>query len=260
MSVGTCDVSLGELTAYLDKLLDVSLFRDSAHNGLQVEASTTVSQLCTAVDISLAAVEQAVRAGADALLVHHGLLWGQTAPLIGRLGGVVRALCQGGLSLLAYHLPLDAHPTLGNNACLADLLDLTGREPFGHYKGQVIGVAGALPSATDRDALRARLADQHGAAARLHAHGPEQQVRRIAVVSGCACDEALLSEVRAAGVDLLVTGEVLHESWHVARELGINLIAAGHYATETHGVRALGDALAKHYGVKVQFLDIPTGL
>lgn len=255
----TTGAALAELVASADEVLAPQAFADAAHNGLQVEGRPVVSTVCTAVDASLAAVEQAVAAGADALLVHHGLLWGHASPLTGRLGGVVRALFRADISLLAYHIPLDAHPTLGNNAVLADLLGLTERAPFGAYKGSLIGQLGTLRQPLAPTALQEQLATSLAATVQLHQFN-SSLVSRVGVVSGRACDEALLTEARDAGVDHLLTGEMVHESWHVARELGISVIAAGHYATETHGVAALGEHLATRLGLHTRFLDIPTGL
>ncbi|MBN1884869.1 MAG: Nif3-like dinuclear metal center hexameric protein, partial [Candidatus Krumholzibacteriota bacterium] len=159
--------------------------------------------------------------------------------------------------LYAAHLPLDCHPGIGNNALIADLLGLEGRATFGRYKGIEIGVLGALPRPVTPSSLAARVRRLTGAPVRTFSFGPSR-IRRLGVVSGGG--SMLLEAASAAGCDALLTGEPAHSAWHVAREARINLLCGGHYATETLGVRALGDRIAASFGLPVFFIDVPTGL
>jgi dinuclear metal center YbgI/SA1388 family protein len=242
---------------FLDRELRTARVSDSALNGLQVEGRRPVRVVAVAVDASLATFQAAVRAKADLLLVHHGLFWGQSAPLTGGLYARVRILIESGIGLYASHLPLDRHPRLGNNALLARRLGLTGLRPCGEYHGQTIGWGGRLPRPLPLSGLGQRLAQVLGKPPKILSFGPTR-VRRAAVVSGGGGDMALAAA--AEGYDAFVTGEISHTHYHPCREAGINLLLGGHYATETFGVQALASLLSKAFGTKTIFLDIPTGL
>lgn len=245
------------LVAYLDEFLAVGEWDDKSLNGLQVEGARRVEKIALATDAALATFDLAAEAGAQLLIVHHGLFWGAVEPVAGPLRARLRALLERDLSLYAAHLPLDAHPEVGNNAVLARLLALEERQPFGQWGGRAIGVRGRLPAPLDRVALAARLEALLGARPCVLPFGPPR-IETVAIVSGAAGE--LIPEASEAGVDAFVTGETSHVAWHAAREHGINLFFAGHYATETVGVRALGERIEAVFGAEVVFLDAPTGL
>ncbi|HET6342916.1 MAG TPA: Nif3-like dinuclear metal center hexameric protein [Gemmatimonadota bacterium] len=244
------------LVTYLDQYLEVAGWEEKALNGLQVEGAPEVERVALATDAALATFALAGEAGAQFLIVHHGLFWGRVEAIVGPRRERIAALLDAGISLYAVHLPLDAHPGIGNNAVLARLLKLENLLPFGRWGTRTIGWRGQLPAATDLATLAAGLEALLGARPDVLPFGADE-VRSVAVVSGAAAD--LVSEVAESRVDAFVTGETSHVAWHHARELGVNVFFAGHYATETLGVRALGDHLAGEFGLETVFLDSPTG-
>ena len=249
---------LDELVGYLDDYLRI---RDEvadppeALNGLQVANAGEVTRLAAAVDLCEATIRMAAEAGADGLLVHHGLLWGGLRPLVGPAYRRVAELIRRNIALYAAHLPLDRHPDVGNNAGLARLLGVTLRGEFGSYRGAPIGVWGELIASRD-DLSRALTATLH-ATPRLLPFGPEQ-VRRVGIVTGAG--GSLIPQAAAAGLDTFITGEGPHWTFFDAEELGINVFYAGHYATETVGVKALAEHVSRKYSIPWVFLDHPTGL
>lgn len=244
------------LVAYLDTYLDVAGWSDKSLNGLQVEGADRVSRVALATDTALATIGMAAEAGAQMMVAHHGLFWGRVEAVTGPLRARLAALLQAEISLYVSHLPLDAHPEVGNNAVLGRLLELEELEPFGRWGDRAIGVLGRLPEAVDRSTLAARLEALLGDRPDVLAFGGDT-IRRVAVVSGAAAD--LIPEAAEVGADAFITGETSHTAYHQARERGINVLFAGHYATETLGVRALGDHLAERFGLETVFLDAPTG-
>jgi len=250
-------VDLSALVSYVDDYLRVGEIKDSpaALNGLQAANAGAVSRLAATVDVCRATIEQAAKQHADLLLVHHGLFWGGLQPLTGPYGERVRALIRHDIALYAAHLPLDVHPDVGNNAVLARMLDLKDQQRFGQYEGQPIGIAGT--AALPRGELAKRIGEILGTKPQVVATGPER-VRRIGVVTGAG--GKLVAQAAAAGVDTYVTGEAPHHAYFDAEELGVNLILAGHYATETVGVKALAEHLAQRFGLPWEFIDHPTGL
>lgn len=244
------------LVSYLDTYLDVAGWSDKSLNGLQVEGAERVRRVALATDTALATIAMAAEAGAQMLVAHHGLFWGRVEPVTGPMRARLAALLRAELSLYVSHLPLDAHPAVGNNAVLARLLELEDLEPFGRWGDRAIGVLGRLPEVVGRAALAARLEALLGARPDVLAFGGDT-IRRVAVVSGAAAD--LVAEAAAAGADAFLTGETSHTAYHQARERRMNVVFAGHYATETLGVRALGDHLVDRFGVEAVFLDAPTG-
>jgi dinuclear metal center YbgI/SA1388 family protein len=237
-------MQLAPLVAYLDEYLDIGAFDDASVNGLQVEASVEVTRLAVAVDASLDAVDGAGAAGAELLLCHHGLLWGQARPIRGVLGRRVRRLLRRGVSLYGVHLPLDAHPEVGNNAVLARQLALEDPQPFGRYRGKDLGISGRLPTPMAPEALLARLEEWVGPALGTVWAGPEA-VRNVAVVSGAAANT--IEEIEGGDVQLLITGEPDHTAAVFARDLGVHLVFLGHHATETFGVVALAEHLQRRF-------------
>jgi dinuclear metal center YbgI/SA1388 family protein len=250
-------VELTELVDYLDAYLAVATVPDSANalNGLQVEGPGPVRRIAAAVDASEASIRAAAEAGCDLLLVHHGLFWDGNRPVTGRRYRRLRALLDAKLALYSAHLPLDIHPDVGNNSVLARQLGLTVQGRFGDHAGIEVGVWGEL--SLSRDELSGRVGEALGAPVRLIAGGPER-VERVGILTGGG--GSYVSAARSAGLDALVTGEGSHHTYFDAMEGGINLYLAGHYATETWGVRALAAHLEVRFGVEWTFLDLPTGL
>lgn len=250
-------VALDQVVSHCDRLLRTGDFGDweGAWNGLQVQNSGRVTRLAAAVDARLATVRLAVAAGADLLLVHHGLFWSPQHPWTGPRYELLRMVTEHNLAIYSSHLPLDAHPKIGNSIQLARALGLRACVPFFEAKGQMIGFRSATPM--DRVVLLERLAAATGARPALLPGGPAG-CRSIGVVTGGAGAE--LRDAARAGVDTFITGEGPHWTAALADELGINVLYAGHYATETFGVRALAAHLGRRYGLPWEFLDCPTGL
>ena len=247
-----------ELTTYLDETLRVKEIEDTSQNGLQVEGPEEVTKVALAVDSCQAAFEGAVAAGAQLLIVHHGLFWDKPLRLVGPLFQRVKILIEGGCGLYAAHLPLDLHPEVGNNAELARLLELKKTRAFGEYHGNQIGIGGVLDPPISLDVLVQRLAQATGQSpVRVLAHGPAE-ASQVGCISGGAA--YLMEQVVDAGFDTFVTGETSHGSFHNAAEHGLNVIYGGHYATETLGVKALARHLEEKFGLETTFLDIPTGM
>jgi dinuclear metal center YbgI/SA1388 family protein len=250
-------VPLAQIVRECDRLLRPDAFHDwdGAHNGLQVANNGRVRRLAAAVDASPATVELALAAGADLLLVHHGLFWTPRVPWTGTTHRLMRRLLEGDLAVYSAHLPLDAHPRLGNNAQLCAALGWPRAEPFFECRGALIGRRVRVRLA--REALAARLRRAVSGAVKLIPAGPVV-CRRVGVVSGAA--GADLARVAAAGVDTFITGEGPHWTFALAEELGVNVFYAGHYATEMFGVKALAAHLARKFDLPWSFLDHPSGL
>ncbi len=250
-------VPLSELVRYLDEYLAIDEIPDSddALNGLQVESPGPVERMAVAVDASEASIQAAVREGCNLLIVHHGLFWEGNRPITGRRYRRLSLLLGSGVALYSAHLPLDVHPEVGNNAVLAGALGLEARGWFGSYKGMDIGIWGELSVA--RGAFRTRLAELVGGPVTLIPGGPER-LERVGVITGGG--GGFVAAAVEAGLDGLVTGEGSHHTFFDAMEGGLNLFYAGHYATETWGVRALGVHLEERFGIGWTYLDQPTGL
>jgi dinuclear metal center YbgI/SA1388 family protein len=252
---------IADILAEADRLLEPERFEDFCVNGLQVPGAQRVSTLATGVSAQAELFERAAAEGAELLLVHHGLFWGAGVAAIDPiLAHRLRLLFEANIALAAYHLPLDAHPLVGNNALLARALGAEGElEPFAPHRGRPIGFIATLPQVGDGEGAPA--ADLF---ARVHTitereplvfdYGPPR-VRRLAIVSGAGAD--YIDDAVAAGADGLLTGEVPERAMAQAREAGIHLLAAGHYATETFGVKRLGEQLAERFALRHVFLDVP---
>lgn len=246
-----------ELVAYLDTYLRIKEIEDRSNNGLQVEGADNVSRLAFAVDAGLAAFQEAQAAGAQMLIVHHGLYWSEPVLLTGIHRRRAQVLFDAGLSLYATHLPLDFHEEVGNNATLARWLDLEEVAPFGDYKGHAAGFAGRLAEPRSLGQFVAQLERSLGEpAVKVWPFGPAE-VQRVGIVSGGGAP--LLDQAAEAGVDVYLTGEVSHIFFHQAREVGLNIVYGGHYATETAGLKALAEHLSGRFGLDTVFLDLPTG-
>ena len=247
-----------KLVSYLDDYLRVNEIQDASQNGLQVQGPQEVTRVAFAVDGCQASFEQAVAAGAQLLIVHHGLFWDKPVRLVGPLFRRVRTLITGGCGLYAVHLPLDMHPQVGNNAELVRLLGLQDPRPFGEYHGNQIGSGGTLDPPTPLDTLVERLTQATGEPpVRVLAHGPAQAAR-VGCISGGAA--MMMAQVAAAGFDTFVTGETDHTFFHHAAEYNLNVIYGGHYGTETLGVKALARHLAEQFNLETTFLNLPTGM
>lgn len=253
-------MNIGELTNRLDTELRTEAFAeiDGSPNGLQVEPDgSIIERVALTVDTAAATIRAAREWDADLLVAHHGLWWKGTDRLTGFTADRVRALLKNDIGLYVSHLPLDAHPTLGNAAGVADKLELSDRAPFGDYDGERIGQRGQLNKQTDLETLANILEeDLDGTkSVRTLTFGP-QPITDVAIVTGRGGD--YVHEATNTDVDVLVTGEATHERYHEARELNMNLILAGHYATETTGVKAIGEQLDT-WGLETTFLSHPTG-
>ena len=261
---------LADIVAYLDDYLQVREVPDerNAVNGLQVENTGTVGSIVAAVDASQATIAGvAAKAsgresdGPPLLLVHHGLFWDGNVPVTGRRYRRLAALLEHDLALYSAHIPLDLHPEVGNNVVLAERLGLQVEGWFGDYKGRPLGVWGfAPPRLATRDGLLAevnRALGAHGTGSRLIAGGPER-VARVGIITGGA--GSMIAAAREAGLDSYITGEGAHHTYFDAMEWGLNVVYAGHYATETLGVQALASHLADRFDLDWEFHDHPTGM
>jgi dinuclear metal center YbgI/SA1388 family protein len=249
---------LPELISHLDALLDAPAFADYGPNGLQVPASTPdadVTHVVTGVSASVELFERAAELGAGLVLVHHGLFWGEPAgPITPAQRRRLKLLFDHDLALAAYHLPLDAHPQVGNNALIAQRLGAESTEPFAKHRGRPIGVIAHFDPPRDRERLTADIAELTQRTPLVFPAGP-QAVSRLGIVSGGAADD--IQEAIELGLDAFVTGEPAERSMAIAQESGMTFVAAGHYATETFGITALGDVLAERFGVRHSSVQIP---
>jgi dinuclear metal center YbgI/SA1388 family protein len=247
---------LANLLAYLDELLEPAAFSDYGPNGLQVPGPEEVRTVVTGVSASAELFERAAAHGADLVLVHHGLFWaGAPLALTPSAKRRLQLLFDHDMALAAYHLPLDGHSEVGNNALLAAGLGCMTREPFALHKGMPIGISGGFGGdGIAADELVARVHELTGREPLAFLDGP-QRVRTIGIVSGAGAD--YLGDAVAACHDAFLTGEPAERVMTHAREERIHFIAAGHYATEIFGVRRLGELLAEHFGVAQLFVDVP---
>ncbi|MBI4360406.1 Nif3-like dinuclear metal center hexameric protein [Candidatus Micrarchaeota archaeon] len=248
-------VSLKTLVSALDAEFSFYQGQDESVNGLQVKGKAQVQKGVVACDGAMETIQNAAFVNADFLFVHHGLLWKKQDPrTVKATNRRVQAASKAGLSVYAMHLPLDAHPTLGNNALLAKAIGVKNPRPCVDVECGLLALCGVLN--VGRDALVQRVNEKLGFA-RLFAFGP-QIVSRVAVCSGSGAFAAL--EAEKEGFDALVVGEVKHSDYHFAKESGVNLIECGHYNSEILGPKAVGKWVRKQFGVPFEFIDAPTGL
>lgn len=248
---------LDEIVAFLDRELRTSSIPDypGAVNGLQLANAGEVPRIVAAVDASLPVIEKAAEGGPGLLVVHHGMFWQGVQPVTGAFYRKLKVAMDAGLAIYSSHLPLDVHPEWGNNIRLFRALGLEEPEPFFEQKGVQLGIRGRWSSG--RAELEKALAEAVGGKVHLCPGGVESPCL-VGVITGGAGSE--VAKVAAAGVDSFITGEGPHWSYPLAEELGLNLFYGGHYATETFGVKALGEALSGRFGIPATFLDHPTGL
>lgn len=249
---------LSEIVRLLDETLRPAEVHDApvALNGLQVENSGRVTKVALAVDGSLKTLDAAVAAGADLLLLHHGLFWGGLRPITGWWKRKVETCLRHDLAVYSAHLPLDMHPTLGNNACIARELGLLGVQPALPSHGSCLAVEGVFPGSVGE--LRARYAAVTASHVTGFVRDEARPAGRVLVCSGSAGPE--IYDVHALGIDVFLTGEENHWVLNAAEDMGMDTLFAGHYATETFGVRALGSLLHETYGLPTIFIDNPTGM
>jgi dinuclear metal center YbgI/SA1388 family protein len=248
------EIARDDLLRHLDDLLAARGGKDYCPNGLQIEGKSTIGKIVTGVSACLELHEAAVARGADAVLVHHGLFWhGQSPLLVGLQFRRVAALLDHRINLLAYHLPLDRHLELGNNAVAARGLGLGEIVPWGEYEGQSVGVRGRFRDPVPAAELVDRCRRFYGQEPLAVGRGPAR-IERVGIISGAAQRE--LHRAIAEGCDAFVTGEISEWVPNVANEAGIHYLACGHYATERCGIQALGDHLAATFGVTVEFVEV----
>ena len=250
-------VPLAAIVAYCDRVLRTKAITDfdGAVNGLQVENRGEVTRIAAAVDASSATVQLAIAAGADLLIVHHGLFWAPSHPWTGKKYALIRLLVENNLAVYSSHLPLDFHSRLGNNTLICNALGLKKPRPFLLRKGQYYGLQ--VRTKISRSMLASRLHRVTGEKP-LVIPGGSETCERIGVITGGAGD--FLQKAAKEGVDTFVTGEGPHWTYTLAEELGINVLYGGHYATETFGVKALATHLSRKFRLPWTFLDHPTGL
>jgi len=244
-----------DLISHLDAYLEIARYDDRSNNGLQVQGAAHVERIAFAVDACAASIDAAARAGAQMLVVHHGLFWSEHLQITDVHYKRVRALLDSGLNLYAAHIPLDAHAEVGNNIQLARMAGLADIEPWGRHRKDTIGFIGNLPQPTDLQTLRRRLERRIGKARLVQGHG---EVRRVAVCSGFGVP--LMYEALAAGADALITGETSHQWFHAVAEHSLKVIYGGHYNTETVGLKALAQHIAEKFAIETHFVDLPTAL
>lgn len=254
---------LAEIAAFLDDVLQIASIPDypGALNGVQMANRGDIDRIATAVDFSSAAIRGAIDSRARLLLVHHGMFWGGPQPIVGHRYSRIRALIEHDVAVYSAHLPLDVHPELGNNALLAKRLGLEPTGGFASFQGKTIGLSGRSELSTRLLADRAAdLSREFGGTLVTTPVDPDHITRAWGMCTGAGADSSTLREAAERGLDTIVVGEGPHHSAVEARELGIVVLYAGHYATETLGVRALGEAAAARFGLSSSFVDAPTGL
>ena len=250
--------ALNDITALLDTTLRIAEVKDAsvAVNGLQVENNGCVTRVALAVDGSQKTIDDAIAAGADLLVLHHGIYWCGLRPMTGWFRKKIVSCLEHNLAIYSAHLPLDMHPELGNNAGIAKALGLKDCRPEVDYHGTLIGQSGEFCGTVGE--LRARYAEVCGSSVTGVVHDADAPAGRVAVCSGGAGD--VIYQMKDKGYSTYLTGEENHWVVNAAADMGMNILFAGHYATETFGVKALGELLAERFGLPTVFIDNPTGM
>jgi len=245
---------LDTILKYINDLLNITQFNDYCPNGLQVQGKEDVGRIVGGVTASKALIEQAIESDADAILVHHGYFWkGENPVVTGMKYDRLKALIEAGISLIAYHLPLDAHPVYGNNAQLAQHLDFNVTGGFAKNGNIDIAQYAQLPQPLSADNLSDKLEATLGRTP-FHIAGTDRKIQTVGWCTGAA--QNYIEEAAALGLDAFITGEASEQTFHAAHELGIHFYAAGHHATERYGVQALGAHLSEYFALEFTFIDI----
>jgi len=246
-----------ELVSFLDNYLQISTYPDKSSNGLQVEGKPEVERAAFAVDTTLRTIERAAKADADTLIVHHGMIWGGLSYVTGIHYKRLRALIENNLNLYAAHLPLDAHPEVGNNVELLRLLGLEPKGSFGEYRGLSIGFWGEFEKPQPIEKVAQIIAEKLDTTVKTYEFG-KHEIKTVGAISGAGA--FALEEAWRKGIDLLITGEFGHADYLTAMDLPQSVLVAGHYKTETLGVKALMEVVRRELGLDAFFIDEPTGL
>ncbi len=243
-----------KLSKYLREYLKVDEFEDYGPNGLQVEGRAKISTIVTAVSASVELFEKALQAKADAIIVHHGLIWNFERPLYkGGYRQRVKLLLENNINLYGFHLPLDAHPEVGNNAQIARLLNLQKIKPFGEYKGNKIGTRGELNDLSPKQIFN-NIKKDINPDCLLFAYGPPR-IKQVGIISGGAQKE--VKQAVLQDLDLFITGEASEYTRHYVKEEKLHFVAAGHHATERFGIQALGKHLQNKFGLDLHYIEVP---
>jgi dinuclear metal center YbgI/SA1388 family protein len=251
--------NLSDILNFFEAELESTKFKDASLNGLQVEGKARVRKIAASVDCGLSVVQKASAINADLLLVHHGLFWGQVLAVQGAHKNVVKSLLESEISLVAQHLPLDASPEYGNNYSLARILELKNLQPSAEYHGQTIGCLGENSGGSSLKEIVDKLHSSLDGCEDIKtlSFGPSSP-QRVCIVSGSAADQ--LYRFAEEGFDTFITGEPKQFAYHYCKDNKLNAIFAGHYATETAGVKNLAKAAAKKFSIEWEFIDEPTGI
>jgi len=248
-------ITCQQLTDYYQRLLRPETYADYCPNGLQLEGAEHITRIAFAVSVTRDSINQAVENKADALVVHHGLFWTfhGAKPLTGAFAKRVFPLVKNGINLIAYHLPLDGHPDIGNAATLGQMIDCRQQQPFGDYKGSATGIKGILEQPLTAAALQLKLETLLKHPVILATPDNQALIRSIGIITGGANSEWRLAEKEQ--LDAYITGEISEHDWHESREAGIHLFAGGHNATERFGIQALMEKTRQQFAVKCFFID-----
>lgn len=246
---------LHEIVGFMNQFLRIAEISDSSNalNGLQIENDGTVTKIALAVDATLATLQAAINVGADLLIVHHGMFWSGLQPVTGLMRQKISLALQHNLAIYSSHLPLDAHPMIGNNACLAKLLSLSSCEAAVEYHGEMIGIRGEFSGNIEELRLCLEKGIQSSVIGYFYGGSNPNPVY---ISSGDS--SSALEELHSLGAKTLITGEISHSAITLAQDLGVNLLFGGHYATETLGVQALGALVTQEYNIPSDFISLPT--
>ena len=246
--------TLNEIIQWCDSTLKAAEFKDYAPNGLQIEGKAEVKKILCAVTASQSAIEAAIAQQADLLLVHHGYFWkGEAYPITGMRGKRIKTLIQNDISLVGYHLPLDAHPTLGNNAAIADLLELQNIEALDPSERHPIGNIGYLKQPVSAEVFKALLTEKLGFET-IHLTTEKTKIQKVGFCTGGAQD--FIEKAAAQDCDAYISGEVSERTFYQAQELNVHYFACGHHATERYGVQRLGKAIAEQFNIEYSYFEL----
>lgn len=246
--------TLADIIQWCDTTLKSHEFKDYAPNGLQIEGKTEVKKILCAVTASQTAIDAAIEQGADLLLVHHGYFWkGEPYPITGMRGKRIKSLIQHDISLVGYHLPLDSHPTLGNNAAIADLLELKRIEPLDPLERHPIGNIGYLDNPMTPEAFKTYVSSRLGYDA-IHLPCDKAFIQKVGYCTGGAQD--FIKKAAVQDCDAYISGEVSERTFYEAAELGVHYFACGHHATEKYGVQRLAKAISEQFNIEYSYFEL----